>query len=370
MKCIYCLKDNNQTTFRTREHVIPQCLGRFKPLNPTIQGDVVCDECNKLFSPLEVNFTEDTYEGVHSQRLNLKKSGSVILRGKQFKIDRLSGFGDEFFIDMFPFLELKDGKIVTVPRSQIKLNRFRGGCRIFLPETLKAIKKDSKEFKKLADDMQKLSQKDMAIFAESHAEVETIIALLHEYGVKYVEKESHYKMIEPDEQIFMEEEYKCSINLDIARIFAKIALNYFAYCAIQEGRTDILYLENFDKIRTFVHSGKIEAVKEIISSINEEAILKEERDSGKRIVAHIINFLPEDGKIYIRMTFFGLPAIYKIELGTLPAELDIRNFGCGHAFNPFSFKINNLSQTPDIMLSKEEVNNSFGLFKRFYSPEC
>ncbi len=364
-QCIYCLKNDGCTTFHSREHVIPQCLGRFEPLNPTIKGDIVCDECNKLFSPLEVNFTEDTYEGVYSQRLKLRERGSVTIRGKQFKIDRLSGFGDGFLKEMFPFLEPRDGKIVPVPKNQIKLNRFREGYRIFLPETLDAVVRGSKEFKKLSADMQKLSQKDMAIFAENHDEVKKIITLLHEYGVKYKEKASHYQKIEAGQQIFVEEEYKCSINIDIARILAKIAFNYFAYCAIQSGKPDILYQSNFDKIRTFIHDGTIGKVKEIIPSISEEPILKEERDQKKRLIAHLINFLPENGKIFVRMTFFGLPAIYKIELGMIPDELVTQNFGCGHAFDPFAHRVDNLSQTPALGVSREEVKDSFGLFKRF-----
>lgn len=364
MKCAYCLKENDATTFHSREHVIPQSLGSFEPLNPTIRGDVVCDECNKLFSPLEANFIEDTYEGVYSQRLNLRNRGSVTIRADKFKIDRISGFGGGFLKEMFPFLEPREGKIVPVPRSQIKFNRFRGGYRIFLPEALEIVPRGSGEFKKLSADMQKLSQKDMAIFAESREEVQRIINLLKEYGVNYKEKDSRYEEPEPGKRIFVDESYECTIDLNIGRILAKIAFNYFAYCAIQSGRKEILYLDNFKKVRTFIHTGELGRVKEIITSISEDPILKEEQDDKKRLIMHMINFLPENGHISVRMSFFGLPAVYKIDLGTLPEALMVEKFGCGHAFDPFAHLIFNLSQNPTIELSREEIKESFGLFKR------
>lgn len=363
-KCIYCLKDGNSTTFLSREHVIPQCLGSFQPINPTIKGNIVCDKCNQLFSPLEVNFIEDTYEGVYGQRLNLEGRGSVTIRGKLYKINRISGFGEGFFTEMFPFLEAKDGKITSVLKNQIKLNRFRGGYRIFLPTALSSIPKGSKEFKKLSEDLRKLSQKDIAVFAKNDEQMDTIIALLKDYGVQYKEKARHGKQFKPGDKIIIEEEYECSIDIDIARILAKIAFNYFAYCTIQDNKEALLYQAHFNKIREFVHQGKATKLKEIIPSISEKPILKIEDDEKKRLVTHFVTFLAEDNKIVARMTFFGLPPVYKVILGDLPTEMMHSNFGCGHSFNPFSNTIHNLSQAPTLELTLEQIKSSFGLFKR------
>lgn len=362
MRCIYCLKHNKETTFNSREHVIPRCLGRFEPINPSIKGDIVCDECNKRFSPLETNFTEDSYEGVVGQRFNLQGNNSVTVREKQFKIVRESGFSGDFFKDMFPFLELKDNKIVAVPKNQIKINRVSGGCRIFLPEALNAIPRGSKKFIKLSKDLQKLNQKDMMIFAENQIGLDKIISLLNEFGVKYKEKESRNEQIDPN--IRINERYEISINFEIARVLAKIAFNYFAYCAVQEGMPSILYKNDFNKLRTFVHACTGAEVKEIVVSISEEPILKEEAVQKKRLIAHLINFLPEDGALFTRMTFFGL-TIYKVKLGTLPEELNVKNFGCGHAFNPFDYRVVNLSQNQNLKTTRKELIKTFGLFKRF-----
>lgn len=365
-RCIYCLQDDSRVPFTKREHVISAAMGSFTPLNPTIlaRDGIVCDVCNgEIFSPLEVNFIEDSLEGVYGQRLNTDGRNSVIMRDKNFKIERLAGLGDTFFDQMFFFLELRDNKVVPVLKDQIKIKRFQGGYRIFLPEALQAIKKDGREFKKISTDMQKLDQKDMAIFAENRERISNIITLLKDFGVNYKEKESKVKDLKPQEKITLEESYTCSVNHDIGRVLAKTAFNYFAYCAIQEGVVHILYGDEFKAIRNFAHSG-IGNLREIVTSITEEVILYEEKEKNMRLHAHVINFLPEDCNIVVRMTFFGRPAIYKVIIGRLPDELNNENFGCGHVFDPFNHQIMQLSQLQPNVQTEEQIRATFGLFKR------
>ena len=365
-KCIYCLENESTKIFTKREHVIPASMGSFTPLNPTLRASygVVCDTCNEdIFSPLEINFIEDSLEGVYGQRLNTGGRNSVTMRGKNFQIEKLAGFGDHFLDQMFFFLEWREDKVVPVLKDQIKLKRFQGGHRVFLPQALEAIRKDSKEFEKVSADLRKLNQKDMMIFAENKERVETIILLLKEFGVDYKEKESHGQEINPEEKIIVEENYTCTINHDIGRVLAKIAFNYFAYCAIQDGMSHLLYGDEFNAIREFAHSD-IGNLRDIIPSINEEMILYQEKKKNMRLHAHVINFLPEDGNIVVRMTFFGRPAIYKIIIGRLPDEVNNDYFGCGHAFDPFSHQIMQLSQLQPDVLTEEQVRTTFGLFKR------
>ncbi len=324
----------------------------------------MCDICNsEVFTRLETIFTEDTCEGVFGQRLNLDGRGSVTIRNNQFKITRLNGFGDEFFNEMFLFLEPKENRIVPALKNQIKLRRLKGGFRVFRPEALRSVPKGGREFKKLSADMQKLDQKDIAIFGETQEEVKSMISLLHEYGVNYKEKASKGHQFEPGDKITIEEEYSCSVDRDLARVFAKIAFNYFAYCAIQDGKRDILFSQHFDKIRNFIHSGE-GVMKEIIVSITQDPVLKLERDEGRRVIMHFINFVLEDGQIVATMTFFGGQAIYKIVLGAMPEELNLPNFGGGHAFNPFERIITNLSQTPEHLLTPAQKILKFGLYRR------
>lgn len=349
--------------------MIPASLGSFNPLTPTLTANdgLVCDECNeRVFGPLETIFIEDTLEGIQGQRFNLQNHNSVTIRGNHFKIEQMGGFGPDFFRQMFFFLKPQDGKIVPVLRDQIKLRRFQGGYRVFLPESLEAIRKDTSSFRRISADLKKLDQKDMCIFGETREGVNRIITLLNSFGVTYKEKESFNHLFKPGDKILLDENYSCTINQNLGRVLVKIAFNYFAYCALQSSRTDLLYTSHFDTIRHFAHEGVgINGIKEIIPSISEEPILLEERTSGTRLLAHLINFRTEGGLIIVRMTFFGLPAIYKIVIGTLPPELWNNRFGCGHAFDPFSHRIINISQTqPTGDSTEDQIRATFGLLKR------
>ncbi|MEX0909751.1 MAG: hypothetical protein WDZ75_00475 [Candidatus Paceibacterota bacterium] len=318
-----------------------------------------------MFSPLETVFTEDTYEGIYGQRLNVMGRGSVTARNNLHKIDRTSGFGGGFFTEMFPFLEFQNGRVVPVMKDQIKLKLKDGaGYRIFFPEALQAIPRGTKKFSKLAEDLKKLEQKDISIFVETKEKLQEVIKLLHSYGVKYKEKKSHYKQFKPGDKILVEENYENKITVDMVRVLAKIAFNYFAYCAIQDEQENVLFFSNFERIRTFIHSGTGATTKDIIPSISEDPILKEEIDEGKRLIAHFINFLPDNGRVVVRMTFYGLPVVYKVDLGDIPDVLNTNNFGCGHAFNPFKGEILNLSQIPVTDPEDDRLRLSFGLFKR------
>lgn len=366
-RCIYCLKDKIETTFLTREHVIPQSFGTFTPLNPTIKGDIVCDSCNtEILSPLEVNFIEDSMEGFFAQRLNLNNRNSITMRNDNFKIDTESGFGHNFFNQMVFPLKPEKGKLVPYPKTQIKFRGLGGqSCRVFFPEALEQIKKDSRQFKKLSSDMKKLSQKDLCIFAETHEDMDKIISLLKDYGVTYNEKERHHKPFEEGVKYELLEDYSCKVNHAIGRVLAKIAMNYFAYCCIQDGQESLLLSSNFDPIRNYIFKGDGK-MRNFIVSINEDPITFEENQSKKRIVSHMINFVEETEMIIVRMTFFGCPAIYKIILGKITDGISTESFGCGHLFDPFSKRIINMANKPTPNeLTPEQIRATFGIQKRY-----
>mgnify|MGYP000036978392 CR=1 FL=1 len=366
-KCIYCLKDETETTFLTREHVIPQSFGTLTPLNPNIKGDIVCDSCNtKILSPLETNFIEDSMEGFFAQRLNLNNRNSITMRNDNFKVDTDSGFGHDFFNQMVFPLKPENEKLVPYPKTQVKFRGLGGqSCRVFFPEALKQIKKDSKDFQKLSADMKKLSQKDLCIFAETHEDMDEVIALLKDYGVTYNEKERHHKPFEEGVKYKLSEDYSCTVNHEIGRVLAKIAMNYFAYCCIQDKQESLLFLPNFDAIRNYIFKGDGK-MRDFIVSVNEEPITYEENQSKKRIVSHVMNFVEEDGMIVVRMTFFGCPAIYKIILGKIPGDIPVQDFGCGHLFDPFSKRVINMANKPTPEeLTAEQIRATFGIQKRY-----
>ena len=72
MQCIYCKKAKDKNYFTNREHVIPQCFGKFYPDN-LILYETVCDECNQYFGEkIELFLGRDSFEGIERLRHGIK----------------------------------------------------------------------------------------------------------------------------------------------------------------------------------------------------------------------------------------------------------------------------------------------------------
>ncbi len=367
-KCFYGFKDTEQTTFNNREHVIPQSLGTFSPLNPLFKGDLVCDKCNHSFSPLEANFNEDSEEGIYGQMLNIEGSNSVRLRGKNVKLKFDSGLGSDFLNNIFPFLKRMEDKLVIEIKPQVHLKNYEGVYQIFLPEALKKIKKDTGNFKRVKDRISKLDKKDIRIFAganqeNDNANLSEIVTLMKDFGIDYKEKEKQFSKFEDRKDNQFGVEMECTVNAEVGRVLAKIAFNYFAYCAEQDQRQDILFGAWFNKIRNFINGDKAVPLKDIVISVDKDVILDEERNRKHRLLAHIIVFEKVNGNIIARETFWG-KRVYEIAIGQFPNSLDFLNFGCGHAFDPFRKNLYNLSQQPKLEMTEADIRATFGLFKK------
>ena len=150
------------------------------------------------------------------------------------------------------------------------------------------------------------------------------------------------------------------IGFDSARIIAKIAFNYFAYCAIELGEQDILYHKNFSKIKSYI-LGEVELpIKEvIIETPTYSPILFEEQSGGVRFVAHIITLQNENNNLVARISFIG-SLVYKVLLGKMPDEINRTDFGNGHAFDPRYKEIYGLTQNP--LRRGSGIPTTFNLF--------
>lgn len=369
MKCIYC---GRQDVFN-REHVIPQFFGTFEPINPTLKknDNLVCQNCNSvIFCALETEFKEDSYEGITAQQLNLVNSNSVRIRGVNVKIKSNSGLGDNFFDEIFPFLKEENKKFVVDLKPQIKVRNYAGesGYQIFLFDALKDIKKNPKKFERVKERIKTTGKNNFAIFTggdskEDDTQLNEAIALLKEYGITYNEKERKFVPVNPTENKQFEVNMTCTITPNICRFIAKVAFNYFSFCALQDKKHTILYDSCFDKIKKFILGDTEIERKEIITEVSNDPITYHEKESGNRFVGHIIVFFQENGDIFSKITFLG-GKVYKVLLGKAQNDFMNENFGCGHLFSPFDKSIHNLTQQPKENPTKEEIKQSFGLFRR------
>jgi len=72
MQCVYCREEKPESSFKKREHVIPQCFGKFAPDNLTLRG-CVCDDCNQFFgNEIELFLGRDTFESIERLRHGMK----------------------------------------------------------------------------------------------------------------------------------------------------------------------------------------------------------------------------------------------------------------------------------------------------------
>lgn len=365
INCIYCEKNKDKATFNGREHVIPKLMGSFKN-NLTI--DRVCDNCNsKIFNPLETKFKEDTEEGIFYQMFNLKNSCQIRIRGRNVKTSFSSGLGNNFFNEMFPFFRQCDGdwKIFLLP--QIKIKRYgSNGYLILLVDELKKLKQNQKKFLKIKKSLKNVQNKDVSIFTNSNSitdnqHLEEAIKLVNDLGIEY--KEKTRKVVSTNNQNKKEFEISmdCNVGNEVGRVIAKIAFNYFAYCAINSQQGDILFHQNFSKIKSYV-LGKINLpIKEVIVNLGTEPIIYDEKIKNTRLIYHTVTFSIYNNDVISEISFLG-KRIYTVILGHAPQELLKTNFGCGHVFDPINKKILGLTQNANKRGSDQEIG--FGLFNR------
>jgi hypothetical protein len=318
MGCIYC---GLQEDFNI-EHVIPQFLGTFFPVNPKLlpRDGLVCRQCNSMtFSALEAEFKEDSWEGITGQQLNILGSNSVKIRGKNVKMECFAGMGDSFFDDIFPFLKLENERFVVDIKPQIKVRNYGGedGYQIFPLVNLKRIKDVSIQSKTKLDYYNKVKKKlkmagsgNIAIFtfgnsATDDVQLDDAKTLLKDYGVDYRENEKKFIPTPKPGSTQFGVKMQCTITQNIFRFVAKVAFNYFAYCSLQERKQSILYQDSFNNIRRFVLGDTRVRRQDVVVEVSDDPITIHEKISGNRFVSHIVIIYLENGFVYSKLSFFG-----------------------------------------------------------------
>ncbi len=365
--CIYCTND----TQKGREHVVPRCMGIFvKPNNLTIVGGHVCNECNsKVFNPLETKFKEDSDDGIFCQMLNLERSCEIRISGKNVRMDLSPGFGNDFFKEIFPILRWEDGSLKLHIEPQIKIKRDTPGSYVvLLVNELRRLRANGhKKIERIKKFLASVPSKKFQVFAPAKDSgddsllVESI-NLLRELGGKYNEgsRQENFDERKQEDRVF-EIKSEVTLGLETGRVIAKVAFNYFAYCAIQDGRADILMHQNFSKIKSYILGKHDIPIKEVITNLNKSPLLNEESVAGKRLFAHVILFSQEKDEIIAKLSFFG-KMVYTINLGKIPCDLVHDNFGSGHFFDVGRKTIFQLTQ--NLEKKGQDVPVKFSLFNR------
>lgn len=272
MICIYCLEDNNQSSFSKVEHVLPKSFGRFKN-NLTLHNSV-CDGCNKYFGDnLEIALGRDTYEGGlrfdygHSQPSEFKPLG---------KKTRLTVRIDEGeFKGAYAYREYSE-----VQQQIILKNRFpQVGFRKLVDSEIEYYLLDQIPTKQYFDQNGYDLDQPGSIRILPSTEVESIKAVLFGKGFTF----NAEKDVNPDEP---EPSLLCKIegviDESIIRALAKIAFNFLAYWQGLE----FMLEADFNPTREFIRYG-VKSQYSLID-IRHESILCDEPVSGKRRSGHLL----------------------------------------------------------------------------------
>lgn len=312
--CIYCRKWKKTEEFNTREHVIPQQLGKFE--NNLILNDAlkkikyVCNNCNKHFGDtIEQWFSIDSLEGYILRAKYLKKEHKK--NTKRFRLEMTIKEGDYKGVHV----ELtENNKIKVLP--QIGLRGKDGNWDYFLINQINTIKKEKYD----------LVENSLRSFG---IEEEKAALYFNKIGINFEIK----GFFSPPDLVTCD--ITVRIDKAIKRVVAKIAFNFFAYYNYKKFILD----KSFDQIRNFILNNE----DMINVQVSNKPILYDEVKNGMAKLGHIITFHKNKSRYIIAQVSLFNHLNYEFKLSETPFDLDIK--ANGKFFDLGSRKILDMGKT-------------------------
>jgi len=362
--CIYCKRFEPEILFSPGkgEHVIPQFLGEFELY---FGDDIVCPECNNYFSKLESIFKEDSLEGVYSAIWGLRETLTIRILKDRLNWTIVTDGGQlGVFENIFPFAHPAkqniDPKPIIIIHPKERISNVID--ILFVEKFADLARKQNAIFRKKKDwikSLKKNGKLDITIFGNRDWNLEKIKELLQKYDIEYTESYKTEYFEDETRGTRWSFEFNAKRDDKILRLIAKIAFNYFSYCARESHVAEILYSQNFDKLRGYIRDGT-NIKNEQIVQIGDISILDNENDLKKKTIQHVLTFKQENETIISELNLFGL-FTYRVAIGKYPFRLmtDNLRFGCATVFDPFSKRvINTIYSTPVPIIGKPK----YGLF--------
>jgi len=264
MQCVYCLRTKSENDYQKREHVIPQCFGKFSPDN-LILYETVCDDCNQYFGEkIELYFGRDSFEGIERLKHGIKPQKPLKhprrVKSKIYEGEWKGVIVRERYQDQSKGIGLE--KVIQAGFY----NKYTHGYDYFEPNDIPS----AEELQKYGYD---IKNKTVWLIAEEGNELTSLITLLKKKGIKV---SSSDKLIKKDR---IGERFKIQTELTIDRIIlrglSKIAFNYLCYIAGKE----FLLNNDFNEIRQFIRYG--EGKSERFVKVNVPPILYDDQQFEK-----------------------------------------------------------------------------------------
>ena len=292
MRCVYCTEDKPECCFKKREHVIPQCFGRFAPDN-LILRECVCDDCNQLFgNQLELFLGRDTLESIERLRHGIKPKETLRNRKRvKSKVE-----GGEWKGVIVRDMHLEDSGNIGIEKAVQAGFYHKERCEYDYFEATKV--PTSKE---LVGNGYDLKEARIWLIAEDGPELDALIATLNKKGITLSPKTEMTKENMPGDILPVVTEI--SLDRTIMRGFCKIAFNYLTYVA----GADFVFSPVFDGIRGFVRYDQGDSLQ--FFAVNLPPILHDDKrleKVGKKVTeGHLIVVGWDDNRLVCKISLFN-----------------------------------------------------------------
>lgn len=237
MDCIYCKEDKPLSSYKKREHVIPQAFGKFIPDNLVLKN-CVCDECNQFFGDrIELFLGRDSFESIERLRHGMKPKWPLKNR-RRVKSKVRSGPWKGVIVKDRSLSETGHIGIEKAVQAGF-YHTERNEYDFFEP-------KDIPTGKELVERGYAVNNDQIRLIAEDGEELDKLIGKLKEQGINVNSKTDFINQDSLGELVPVETDI--TLDRTIMRGFCKIAFNYMAFVA---GCSFVLE-PDFDDVRRFI----------------------------------------------------------------------------------------------------------------------
>ena len=326
-KCIYSLKNHDDSKFSSQEHVLPACIGGMHKL----PKGYVSDEVNEMFSQLELYFARESpisiprillgpgkrgslnpkketasKISVISDTINKGKALGFIKKGKPFIIDQVHFFNDH----NPPKIRISLDPSSEKTNSELLLNFW---------ETMKAYTDCPNIIK---DDALLENERILGFYEKRwHLAINkncNIEEAMHSFTivVKNISNIINESMRIADNGYMTESQVTSHLEMvyknDLFRVIAKTVFNCLAYIM---GSSFVLN-KAFDSIRSAIYTGK--NIEKYINVINKHYILSETlkaphaSEFGSHL--HMITIFRVETTLMAEVCFYGCGCAYLVKI--------------------------------------------------------
>lgn len=356
-KCVYC-NNENSNNFQKKAHILSQFMGNFQP-DLFFQGDIVCDQCNeKMGETIEKHFSEKSFEGLIARlllRRNKGKQSPVILYDSSLlKIS----FHTDSKVDFDPLFLLISSALDKAGSTKDPIMLLKKGnayAIVFAEEvsnlksqnTIKKLRYKIKDFRKGTETVEWVGNREDSLKIVQIAM--TNLGLKAESSTENVNDDSQPPKIKSNFIAVQD------VEINSARFIAKVAFEYFAYCANKSGALSSIFSEELRPVRDFIKAGAGNA-KSFVSVGKNNFISKKIKQGNNH---YFVAFESVRGVLIGKVSFMDTIA-YQVDLGTSPFSLANNRIGNGHAFNLSERKMKRMYAGSAPLLS----NNDFSIYNK------